>query len=79
MLGVWVIPCRWTEDAKLQGAGTKSGESGAGNLEAESIRSRAEYGDLFASKDKITDYLAVITKFVFWLTVNGLFASKTHN
>ena len=35
-----VIPCRWTENRK--GAGTSSGESGARNLEAESIRSRAE-------------------------------------
>ena len=35
-----VIPCRWTEHRK--GAGTNSGESGAKNLEAESIRSRAE-------------------------------------
>ena len=35
-----VIPCRVTEDRK--GAGTNSGESGARNLEAESIRSRAE-------------------------------------
>ena len=34
------IPCRGTEDRK--GAGTSSGESGVGNLEAESIRSRAE-------------------------------------
>ena len=36
-----VTQCRWTENRK--GAGTKSGESGARNLEAESIRSRAEY------------------------------------
>ena len=35
-----VIPCRWTENRK--GAGTNSGESGARNLEAESVRSRAE-------------------------------------
>ena len=35
-----VIPCRWTGNAK--GAGTNSGESGARNLEVESIRSRAE-------------------------------------
>ena len=35
-----VIPCRWTENRK--GAGTSSGESGERNLEAESIRSRAE-------------------------------------
>ena len=35
-----VIPCRWTEVKK--GAGTISGESGARNLEAESIRSGAE-------------------------------------
>ena len=35
-----VIPCRWTENRK--GAGTNSRESGARNLEAESIRSRAE-------------------------------------
>ena len=35
-----VILCIWTEDRK--GAGTNSGESGARNLEAESIRSRAE-------------------------------------
>ena len=35
-----VTPCRWTEDRK--GAGTNSGKSGARNLEAESIRSRAE-------------------------------------
>ena len=35
-----VIPCRWTEDRK--GAGTSNGESGTGNLEAESFRSRAE-------------------------------------
>ena len=35
-----VIPCRWTEDRK--GARTNSGESDARNLEAESIRSRAE-------------------------------------
>ena len=34
------IPCRVTEDRK--GAGTNSGESGVGNLEAESIGSRAE-------------------------------------
>ena len=33
-------PCRWTENRK--GSGTNSGESGARNLEAESIRSRAE-------------------------------------
>ena len=35
-----VILCKWTENRK--GAGTNSGESGARNLEAESIRSRAE-------------------------------------
>ena len=35
-----VIPCSWTKDSK--GAGTTSGESGARNLEAESIRSRTE-------------------------------------
>ena len=35
-----VIPCRRTENRN--GAGTNSGESGARNLEAESIRSRAE-------------------------------------
>ena len=35
-----VIPCRWIENRK--GAGTSDGESGARNLEAESIRSRAE-------------------------------------
>ena len=35
-----VIPCRWTKHRK--GAGTNSGESGARNLEAESIRSGAE-------------------------------------
>ena len=35
-----VIPCRGTENAK--GAGTNSRESGARNLEAESIRSGAE-------------------------------------
>ena len=35
-----VSPCRWTENRK--GAGTNSGESGARNLEAESIRSGAE-------------------------------------
>ena len=35
-----VIPCRVTKDRKS--AGTNSGESGARNLEAESIRSRAE-------------------------------------
>ena len=35
-----VIPCRWTKNRK--GAGTNSGESGARNLEAGSIRSRAE-------------------------------------
>ena len=35
-----VIPCRWTENRK--GAGTNSGESVARNLEAESIRNRAE-------------------------------------
>ena len=35
-----VIPCRWAENRK--GAGTNSGESGGRNLEAESIRSRAE-------------------------------------
>ena len=35
-----VIPCRWTGNRK--GAGTSRGESGARNLEAESIRSRAE-------------------------------------
>ena len=35
-----VIPCRWTENRK--GVGTNNGESGARNLEAESIRSRAE-------------------------------------
>ena len=35
-----IIPRRWTEDRK--GAGTNSGESGARNLEAESIRSGAE-------------------------------------
>ena len=34
-----VMPCRWTKNEK--GAGTSSGESGAQNLEAESIRSRA--------------------------------------
>ena len=35
-----VIPCRWAENRK--GAETNSGESGARNLEAEIIRSRAE-------------------------------------
>ena len=35
-----VIPCRGAEDRK--GAGTSSGKSGTRNLEAESIRSRAE-------------------------------------
>ena len=35
-----VTPCIWTENRK--GAGTNSEESGARNLEAESIRSRAE-------------------------------------
>ena len=35
-----VIPCRVTKDRKS--AGTNSGESGVKNLEAESIRSRAE-------------------------------------
>ena len=35
-----VIPCRWTENTKS--AGINSGESGARNLEAESIRSGAE-------------------------------------
>ena len=35
-----VIPCKWTENRK--GAGTSSGESGARNLEAESIRSGTE-------------------------------------
>ena len=35
-----IIPCLWTEDRK--GAGTNSGESGARNLEAESIRSGAK-------------------------------------
>ena len=35
-----VIPCWWTENRK--GAGTNSGESGARNLETESIRSGAE-------------------------------------
>ena len=35
-----VIPCRRTGNRK--GAGTNRGESGARNLEAESIRSRAE-------------------------------------
>ena len=35
-----VIPCRVTKDRKS--AGTNSGQSGARNLEAESIRSRAE-------------------------------------
>ena len=35
-----MIPCRWTENRK--GAGPNSGESGARNLEAESMRSRAE-------------------------------------
>ena len=37
---VKVIRCWWTENRK--GAGTNSGESGARNLGAESIRSRAE-------------------------------------
>ena len=35
-----VIPCRWTENRK--GTGTNRGESGARNLQAESIRSSAE-------------------------------------
>ena len=35
-----VFPCRWIEHRK--GTGTNSGESGERNLEAESIRSRAE-------------------------------------
>ena len=35
-----VIPCIWTENRK--GAGTNSAESGARNLEAGIIRSRAE-------------------------------------
>ena len=35
-----VIPCRRTEDRN--GAGTNSGESGVRNMEAETIRSRAE-------------------------------------
>ena len=35
-----VILCKWTENRK--GAGTNSGESGARNLEAESMRSSAE-------------------------------------
>ena len=34
------IPCRGTEDRK--GAGTSSGKSGTRNLEAESIRNRAD-------------------------------------
>ena len=40
VLGVWVIPCRGAEDRT--GAETNSGKSGTRNLEAESIRSRAE-------------------------------------
>ena len=35
-----MIPCRWTKDRK--GAGTNSEESGTRNLEAESVRTRAE-------------------------------------
>ena len=35
-----VVPCGWTKNRK--GVETSSGESGARNLEAESIRSRAE-------------------------------------
>ena len=34
------MPCRGTDDRK--GPGTNSGESGARNLEAQSIRTRAE-------------------------------------
>ena len=34
------MPCRGTDNRK--GAGTNSGESGARNLEAQSIRTRAE-------------------------------------
>ena len=37
-----VIPCRWIKLEDRTGMGTNSGESGVINLEAESIRSRAE-------------------------------------
>ena len=45
---------RWTENRK--GSGTSSGESGARNLEAESIRSRAEkYGRVCKAEDSHRD------------------------
>ena len=37
------------------------------------------YGGLLVSKDKITIYVHIMTNFVFWLTVNALLASKSHN
>ena len=48
-----VIPCRWTKDRK--GAGTNSGESGTRNLEAESIRIRAENTGVCVKLKKVTE------------------------
>ena len=47
-------PCRWTQNRK--GSGSNSRESGARNLEAESIRSRAEkYGSVCKAEDSHRD------------------------
>ena len=48
-----VIPCRWTENRKDMG--TNSEESGVRNLEAESIRSRAESMCVFVKLKTITE------------------------
>ena len=48
-----VIPCRGTEDRK--GVGTDSGKSGARNLEAESIRGRAESTGRCVQRKTVTE------------------------
>ena len=48
-----VIPCKWTENRK--GAGTNSRDSGARNLEAEIIRSRAESTALCVKLKTVTE------------------------
>ena len=50
-----------------------------GNREGHIVYKDSYGGLLVVSKDKMTNCLQIVTHFVFWLTINGLLASKAHN
>ena len=62
-----VIPCSWTEDSK--GVRTNSGESGVGNLEAVSIRCRAESTGRYVQLKTVTE--------IRWSSVHNTFRAES--